>query len=234
VKATIGIATRNRAEQLGLCLASIQARKYEDIEIVLVDDDSSDGTAKVLEEFGGLLSYTRKIGRQGGFRRNPSDVLNMVHALASSGIVIEQGGEVCHLTDCVNPLVEACEPGRVALARVHNGTPVEMEALRAEIASGRYVFPEDVEPNSVQTDGSHWPVPRVGITQVQLYCGAERPAPFLFCGAIHQVDFEAVAGYDPTIPCNNDGDLARRLQERGVRFRFIGRAIAFHLKHSKT
>ena len=122
----------------------------------------------------------------------------------------------------------------MALARVHNGDQASKGAVEREIAKGRYVFPKDVEIAAPRTNGDLHRVPRVGESQAELYCGAERLAPFLFLGAIHREDFDAVGGYDETRKDRNDEDLANRLIARGVRFRFVGQAVAFHLSHGKT
>lgn len=230
---SILIVTRNRADQLRLSLPTIVGR-YSGTEIIVIDDASTDSSLNVLSQY--IYDVTRVIvpKRNGteGYRKNPSAVLNIGHRECSGGIVIEQGGEICHLTDCVTPLSAICRPGVVALARVYHGTPEEMFALQRIIASGAFPYPPDITPDHVLTNADHLPVNRFQGTR--LYCGLERPVPFLFCGAIHRDDFEAVGGYDETIPCNNDGDLAKRLVARGVKFTFVGSAIAFHLEHPKT
>jgi len=232
-KASIVIATRNRAPQLRLALESIRLKNYRDVEVVVIDDASTEETASVLRDYGKLV-HVERIERPGGYRRNPSSVLNVGHLLAKTDIVIEQGGEICHLTDCVTPLYETCRPGVVALARVYHGTVAEMELLEKDIEDGKYVFPENVKLEIVRTLGKHWPVPRIGSHQIYLYTGKERPAPFLFLGAIHQKDFSAIGGYDENITTNNDGDLANRLSVKGMKFCFVGNAVAFHLKHGKS
>jgi len=233
-RATLFIATRNRAIQLGPALKSIVDKDYQDLDILVVDDGSTDETAAVAERFKNCGVRYIKLSHEGGYRSNPSVVLNFGHRIAGNEIVIEQGGEVCHVTDCISPLVEVCRPGMAALARVHHGEPEEMLDLLKAIESQDYVYPEDFMPENIQTCGDHWAVPRVGTTKTALYCGRERPAPFIFLGAIHQRDFKAIGGYDEGLRCNNDGDLARRLWAVGVRFCFVGRAVAFHLKHEKS
>jgi hypothetical protein len=42
-----------------------------------------------------------------------------------------------------------------------------------------------------------------------------------------------VGGYDEGRRDRNDTDLASRLQAAGVKFSFLGTAVAFHLKHEK-
>lgn len=235
-KASIVIATRNRAKQLRPGLQSIAARNYADVEVLVIDDASTDETPELLEEAKSWLPGLRihRITRPGGWRLNPSATFNVGHRMAEGDIVIEQGGEVCHLTDCVTPLLRICRPGIVALARVHNGDPSEMQALETDIQKGIYDFPADLTPETVETNGSSWRVPRIGPHKVQLYCGSERPVPFLFLGAIHREDFRAIGGYDENRANRNDEDLANRLLVKGVHFCFVGRAVAFHLKHGKS
>lgn len=232
-KATIVIATRNRTPQLKLGLESIRTQNYRDVDVVIIDDGSTDGT-EVLAKMNLDPIRVVRIEREGSYRRNPGYVLNMGHHLAGTDMVIEQGGEVCHLTDCVTPLLEVCRPGMVALARVHHGEPEQMEKVIQDIKNGDYEFPDNFEPETYKTCGDDWPVPRIGKSQTFLYCGKERPVPFLFLGAIHREDFDAVGGYDEARLSGNDEDLANRLIAKGVRFCFVGKAVAFHLKHGKS
>jgi hypothetical protein len=230
MKASILIVTRNRGKQLRATLASIRRQAYQDVEIVVVDDASSDETRRVIAEqqLDGMALVTYRLERSGGSASNPAHVLNIGHRACAGAVVIEQGGDVCHLTDCVGPLLDACVPGTVALARVYHGTAEEMRLVEQEIADDGFSFGDDLAPDTVRTCGSDWAVPRVGRNRVRLYCGRERPAPFLLLGAIRKEDFAAVGGYDPARLVGNDEDLANRLIAKGVKFRFVGRAVAFH------
>jgi len=233
MRSTILIATRNRAVQLKYALESIRLKHYRDVEVLVVDDASTEETTEVLRDYAKLVRVSR-IERPGGYRRNPSAVLNVGHLVAKTDIVIEQGAEVCHLTDCVTPLLKVCQPGVVALARVHSGSVEQMKSVREEIITAHYDFPDDFKPDKCETVGTKLKGPIVGRSRTVLYCGRERPVPFLFLGAIHQEDFAAAGRYNEKIAKGNDEDLANRLQAQGVRFCFVGRAVAFHLKHGKT
>lgn len=247
MRATILVATRNRFPQLRLALPTIAAQHYpEDIETLVVDDASNDETPAFLRE---QACRVYRIERAGGYRRNPSEVFNIGHGMARGEVVIEQGGEVAHVNDCAAPLLAACRPGVVALATCYNGSPEELARFQEDYRAGRIGFEADVELGPpLETNGAKLRVPRLsppdgpmGHTRLryELFCGRGRPVPFLFCGAIHREDFKAVGGYNPAsvghdgLPGRNDQDLAERLLTLGVRFRFVGAALAFHLRHGK-
>lgn len=230
------IATRNRAEQLALGLASIEAQGYTDLDVVVVDDGSTDETAAVISNHANWLRVSRLPGSP-QYRANPSYVLNRGHEAALGEIRLEQGGEVCHITRCADLLSDVCIPGLVALATVYNGDVLDYETLRTAVLTGGYAFGEDLEVGApLETNGDRIAIPKVSIGDrgIQLYSGGLRPAPFLFLGAVHRDDRIAVGGYDERIAAGNDEDFANRLLARGVRFRFVAQAVAFHLRHSKT
>lgn len=236
MRCSIIITTRNRGELLAHGLLALAEHEYIDVETIVIDDGSIDSeTPTILERYHESI-HVHRIDRMGGYRENPAHVLNVGHALAKADIHLEQNAEVCHITDCVTPLLEVCRPGLVALARVHNGGMVDYMRVVTAVRDKRYSFPEDVIPKAVPFEASHLVVPRVhpGSPGTQLYCGIERPVPFFFCAAIHKKDFNFVGGYDESATCNNDGNLAERLWKSGVRFCFVGNAVAFHLQHGKT
>jgi glycosyltransferase involved in cell wall biosynthesis len=230
-RATLLIAARNRAKQFSVALPTIRQQAYEDVDILVVDDGSTDDTQNIIQDNLDMLRVHR-IERRGGYRRNPGGVWNVGHGMATSEIAIEQGAEVCHLSDCVSPLVSICRPGVVALARVFHGHDADYARALDLAPTGALALNDDYEPSRVFTCGDRWLVPDV--RGIPVYCGRERAVPFLFLGAIHQEDFRDIGGYDESIPGRNDEDLANRLLKRGVRFVFSGRAVAFHLAHGKS
>ena len=58
-KVSICIPTYNRREYLKEALASVFAQTYEDYEVVIVDDGSTDGTKEMLEDAGYKVRYHR-------------------------------------------------------------------------------------------------------------------------------------------------------------------------------
>jgi glycosyltransferase involved in cell wall biosynthesis len=245
MQASIVIATRNREPQLKVAFPTVMMNGYRDgVEVVVVDDGSTDGSEEVFTTFEPLLGNgltVHRINRAGGWRRNPGGVFNTGHALAKGDVVIEQGGEVAHLNDCVGPMVAACKPGVMVLATVYDGTPEDLKRVQAGLAAGTLPIEEDVlvGPNVIQTNGDRIRAPRVNIGDrgrpVRMFTGKQRQAPFMFLGAVHREDWEAVNGYREDIDSRNDQDLAERLiKERGMQFLFLGKAVGFHLTHGKA
>ena len=235
---TIVVATRNREEQLVHGLRSLE--RYRDQNVFVVDDGSVDRTQSILSTYPQFVN--RRIERDGPYRKNPGPVFNIGHQEAwnewpDDEIHLEQGGEVCHLVDCVTPLVEACEPGVVAIATCYNGPVDEMLRMAGILSRGDYPYAEnDVVQAKPATDGNRVRVAMVSIGgfRFQQYTGRHRQMPFMFLGAIHRKDWMGAGGYDETIRVGNDQDLAERLIMQGVRFRFVERAVAWHLSHGKS
>ncbi|MDH3729582.1 MAG: glycosyltransferase family 2 protein [Acidimicrobiia bacterium] len=234
---SIVITARNRAHELQRTLQSICDQAY-DVPIHVVDDASDDGTGDVLSasdfDSRGQDVALHRVDREGGYRKNPAPAYNLAHEKASGAKVIEQSAEVVHVTDCVTPLLKNCKRGRVALATVFNGTVASLERLRAAVADGSYAKSPDLR--QFYGGRQDW-IRYRRVTPVdqgfQQYCGALRPVPFFFLGAIHAKDFDAIGGYDESLAEHPDRDLAERLCADGIEWTWCGEAIAFHVQHAK-
>jgi len=55
MKVSVVIPTYNSANTIGTCLESIENQTYEDIEIIVVDNFSTDETAEIAKEYGVLV-----------------------------------------------------------------------------------------------------------------------------------------------------------------------------------
>lgn len=233
---TLIITTRNRGSQLRRGLDSIAARGYQDLECILVDDDSRDAETQAAIALHPWLEVVR-MGENRPYRTRPGRVMNVGHARATGEIHLEQSAEVVHLTDCVTPLVATCEPGVMVLATVLNGTPDELAAVERAVAAGAEM-PPDADSRELEFV-LDWGTSinrrvKIGPVDVEVFCGAARPTPFMFLGALHREDWRRLGGYDEKHPHPHDADLASRFIQAGGTFRWIGSALAFHLKHGKT
>lgn len=61
---SVVIPTKNSEETIGTCLKSIRAQTYPNVEIVVVDSYSNDGTKEIAEKFGARVIES-KVGRSG-------------------------------------------------------------------------------------------------------------------------------------------------------------------------
>ena len=87
-RASIVMATRNRAPQLAAALESIEAQGYENVEVVVVDDGSDDATPEVLAARPWVIS--ERLERTGAYKPNPGALYNLAHSLALSLIHISE------------------------------------------------------------------------------------------------------------------------------------------------
>jgi Glycosyl transferase family 2 len=64
------IPTYNREHWIRQTLESVLAQRFTDYEILIVDDGSTDGTARILEEFGSKIRVFHQVNRGPGAARN--------------------------------------------------------------------------------------------------------------------------------------------------------------------
>jgi len=85
-KASVIISTYNRASFLKDSLQSVVAQTYRDWELIVVDDGSTDDTAKVVSKYGSRINYIKK--KNGG-----------VSAARNTGIHVATGEFIAFLDD---------------------------------------------------------------------------------------------------------------------------------------
>jgi glycosyltransferase involved in cell wall biosynthesis len=62
---TVIIPARNEAARIGACLEGLAQQSYRNFEVIVVDDDSSDGTADVVRRFAARLSALTILSSKG-------------------------------------------------------------------------------------------------------------------------------------------------------------------------
>ena len=67
---TVIIATYNRADTIGRAIKSVLEQSYEPIELIVVDDGSTDRTAEIVASFGEKVRYIRQENRGPSAARN--------------------------------------------------------------------------------------------------------------------------------------------------------------------
>ena len=76
-KVSVNIATYNRAEFLRSAILSVVNQTFQDFEIVVVDDASSDNTAEVISGFNDIrMKYIRHEINKGEAKARNTGVMN--------------------------------------------------------------------------------------------------------------------------------------------------------------
>lgn len=114
-KVSFLVAVKDEAEDIEVCVRSIVNSDYPDIEVIIVDDGSTDGTLQVLSRLVNelnitLLSLTRNVGKK--------NALVKAAGLASGDIIAFSDSD-CYLASdalrrCVDALVRHPELGAVS------------------------------------------------------------------------------------------------------------------------
>lgn len=100
---TIGVSAYNRKEYLSLCLDSLIAQTYPNCEIIVVDDGSTDGTEKMMQEKYPSITYI--------YQENAGDAAAKNHAarLAKGEYIVFNDSDDLFLPDTVERLYKALE-----------------------------------------------------------------------------------------------------------------------------
>ena len=117
------IPARNEAANIERCLRSILRTSYESIEVIVVDDRSSDGTAEIVEqvarspEAGGQLRLVRGAELPAGWFGKPW-ALVQAYRVANGTMLLFTDADTRHAPELIPRCVAAMERERVDLLSV--------------------------------------------------------------------------------------------------------------------
>jgi GT2 family glycosyltransferase len=226
---SIIILNRNGREHLERCLGAVATTAYRDVEVIVVDNGSTDGSPESAESFE--LPFPIRVIR--------NETNRSFSEANAQGVAVAVGELICFLNNDVDPITDDWL-----------GYMVETMATRRAVAVGaRLIYPRhrggvragfDIPDLSLQHAGVGFdrtkPVPlgRVigaGDDAVSPWAAQvdDRPALTAACLLVRRDAFHAVGGFSPEyFYGTEDVDLCLKLREAGGRLVYDGRAALWH------
>lgn len=132
---SVVIPNYNYGRTLRLCLPAVQRQTYPNLEIIVVDDGSTDDSVAVAESFGVRVVHT-------GGRKGVSTGRNIGAAEAAGQILFFLDSDVELAPDAVEQAVAALEadPGIGALCGVEDAEPLIRDSLVEEYRTLQYHY----------------------------------------------------------------------------------------------
>ncbi|HET9959782.1 MAG TPA: glycosyltransferase [Polyangiaceae bacterium] len=203
---SIVIPTYNRRERLGRVLRALSEQTVDlsSFEAVVVDDGSKDGTSEWLKE----QSFGFEVQVLSQTNRGPAEARN-------AGIDAAQGELVLFLDDDVVP-----EPQLIEEHLKSHAAEADVVVMGPLVSLDHYEQPwvaweqEKLERQYQAMTRKEWEP-----TYRQFWTGN---------ASIARAHLLAAGKFDPTFKRGEDVELGLRLHERGLKFRFNGRARGLH------
>ncbi len=198
---SVVIPVRNSPQELRLCLAHLRESTFSSYEIIVVDDASTDDTAKVADEFQTRLL---RLENQSG----PAMARNRGAELATGDILFFVDADVCTTPDTLTEVADTFtrDPGVDAVFGSYDTSPTAGNVL----SQYKNLFHHFVHQDSREEATTFWSG-----------CGAIRRAVFTKMGGFS-------ARYSR--PSIEDIELGRRLHAAGHRIMLNKRIQVTHLK----
>ena len=189
------IPTYNRADTIGAAVASVLAQTHSEMEVIVVDDGSSDATHDVLAEFGNAIRVIKQANagpsaaRNHGVAESRGEIISFLDSddvwkpekiAAQVGLMETAGEEMCC---CV------CNSEIIGLNGEPAGDSFALAGLRVEIEKGEWLNPGEVL--------------------------ATRFLLFNQVVAVRRRAFDAVGGFNRELRILEDYELAMKLSAAG-------------------
>jgi glycosyltransferase involved in cell wall biosynthesis len=195
------VPVRNSPKDLRLCLERLFASTYTNYEVIVVDDASTDETAKVAVELGARLLRLEQ-------RQGPAGARNRGAEIARGEYLLFLDADVCVYAESLQLVADtfAQDPGLAAVFGSYDTQPTANNVL----SEYKNLFHHFVHQDSREQATTFWSG-----------CGAIRRSTFLKMGG-----FSTRYGR----PCIEDIELGRRLHKAGHRILLKKGLQVTHLK----
>jgi glycosyltransferase involved in cell wall biosynthesis len=203
---SVVIATYNRAHFLRETIESVLSQRFQDFELIIVDDGSTDNTRELLRDYGSRLRAFHQENRGPSAARNRG-----IREARGKWIAIQDSDDLAtpdHLEVLVNFLAENTD-------------------TRMVFANGAYLGGKEHNRETIIPKKKSERLAREGIGLVDLF---EKSIVRLQASLISRECLEAVGGHDETLRICMDLDLAFRLFMR-FPVAYLDRIVFLYRKH---
>ena len=214
MKVSVVIRTHNRGYVIGEAIASALAQTYDDFEIIVVDDASTDNTFEVVQQFGSdKIRYVRHDRNRG------------VSGSGNTGIRMATGDVIAHLDsddlwkpEMLGTLVDFLNRHPEADAVFCDVEVIRREGPVSSIAESMHAFPKLLALHSNSDD--------VIFSRREMYLCLLEEVPIKPTAVlIRRYVFDNVGGYDESWVSGEDWELYLRIS-KCYRFGYKNRKLA--------
>ena len=226
---SIVVLNRNGEQHLRRCLAGLARTTYRDLEVVIVDNGSTDGSDRIAEEID--LPFPVQVVR---------NTENRSFSEANGqGVAAAQGTLICFLNNDIEPITDDWLGYMVETMTARGSDAVGARLIypshRGTRRAGGHIADLRLQHGGVEFDRSaDVPLPRpIGAGESPTGPAAaaviDRPALTAACLLIRREAFDAIGGFSHDYEYGlEDADLCLRLTAAQKRLTYDGRAALWH------
>jgi glycosyltransferase involved in cell wall biosynthesis len=203
---SVVIATYNRAGFIPETIDSVLGQRFKDLEVIVVDDGSTDGTRRVLQPYKSRIKYIYQENRGPSAARN----LGTLHA-KGSWISIQDSDDLCapnHLETLYGYARHNPDCGMV-------------------FANGAYLAGPEHRRTTIIPSAKSRRLAEQGVRLEDLF---DKSIVRLQAALISQVCYEALGGHDERLRISMDLDLAFRIFAR-YPIAYLDEVVFYYRKH---
>ena len=221
---SITIVTWNSARHLRDCLASVERQDYRDIEVIILDNASTDGTQEILREYESRFRVIYR-SENSGFAAGQNEAMRA----ARGEWILCLNPDILMRQEFVSQLVAAGEAHPAAGAvcgKLLRWKPEELHERTNIIDSTGVYFTRNMR----HLDRGAEEIDRGQYDRVQYVFAATGAAVMFRREFINAVSVEGEFFDEEFFSFREDGDLAWRAQLMGHKYLYTPNAVAWHVR----